>query len=65
MIVEQVFRTADLFNHMDRVTIYKNILDPVTNKKFVEIADYLMVQYTAQGQLSQHQPPGQHIDRHA
>jgi hypothetical protein len=63
MIVEQVFRTADVFNHMDRVTVYKNILDPVTNKKFVEIADYLYVQYTEKGQLSKHQPSGQHIDQ--
>ena len=65
MIVQQVFRTADQFNHMDRVTIYKNILDPVTNKKFIEIADYLMVQYNARGQLAVHKPAGKHVDRHA
>jgi hypothetical protein len=41
MIIEAIQTVRDTFHNKDRVTIYKTLVDESTNKKVVEIVQYL------------------------
>ena len=48
MIVQSVSSVNDMVNHQYRTTIYNTLLDPKTNKQFIEVVQYL---YNKVGQL--------------
>lgn len=48
MIVQSVSSVTDMVNHQSRLTIYKTIEDPATNKQLIEVVQYL---YNKVGQL--------------
>ena len=41
MIVQSVTSVNDMVNHQYRTTIYKTVEDPATNKKYLEVVQYL------------------------
>lgn len=48
MIVQSVSSVTDMVNHQSRLTIYKTIEDPATNKQLIEVVQYI---YNKVGQL--------------
>ena len=41
MIVQNVTSLNDVTNHQYRTTVYKTVEDPATNKKYLEVVQYL------------------------
>jgi len=48
MIVQSVTSVNDMVNNQYRNTVYSQLIDPTTNKKIVEVVQYL---YNKVGQL--------------
>ena len=60
MIVQSIHTAWDMVNHQSRLTIYKTIDDPATNKQLLEVVQYL---YNRVGQLEPTHSKGQHVDK--
>jgi len=41
MIIQSITSVNDMVNHQFRTTLYKTVEDPVTNKKYIEVVQYL------------------------
>jgi hypothetical protein len=41
MIIESTSAVRDIVNNRYRTTVYSTVLDPVTNKKYTEVVQYL------------------------
>jgi hypothetical protein len=41
MIIESTSAVRDIVNNRYRTTLYTSVLDPVTNKKYIEVVQYL------------------------
>ena len=48
MIVQSVTSVNDMVNHQYRTTVYSQLVDPTTNKKIIEVVQYL---YNKVGEL--------------
>ena len=48
MIIQSVIAVNDMVNHQYRTTVYRTLDDPATNKKLIEVVQYL---YTREGKL--------------
>jgi hypothetical protein len=48
MIVQSVTAVNDMVNHQYRTTVYSQLIDPTTNKKIIEVVQYL---YNKVGEL--------------
>ena len=41
MIIESTSAVRDIVNNVYRTTLYTTVQDPVTNKKYIEVVQYL------------------------
>jgi hypothetical protein len=41
MIIQTISAVNDITNHQYRTTVYKTLQDPVTNKQYLEVVQYL------------------------
>ena len=48
MIVQGITSVTDMVDHQSRLTVYKTLEDPATNKRVIEVVQYL---YNKVGQL--------------
>ena len=58
MIVQSVSTVLDMVNHRDRVTFYKTVEDPTTNRTTLEVVSFL---YDRKGQVTS-DAKGQTVD---
>ena len=61
MIVQSVTSVTDMVNHQSRLTVYKTLEDPATNKHLIEVVQYL---YNRVGKLEPTHH-NNHIDKKA
>ena len=59
MIVQSISTAWDMVNNQQRLTVYKDINDPVTNKQIIEVVQYL---YNRVGEIEPTHSKGQNID---
>jgi len=62
MIVQSISTVWDMVNHSQRLSVYKIIDDPATNKQIIDVVQYL---YNKVGQLESTQSTGQNVDKKA